>query len=111
MSRPITNAEAAIVERALQVAPTPDLSADLIASVRSLQVTATCRCGCATVWFGPDGAASTGKIVADVRATAGGEDIDVIVWSDQGAIVGLEFVGVGVVPLPDPSSVRGRDVA
>ncbi|RYF30871.1 MAG: hypothetical protein EOO23_04095 [Comamonadaceae bacterium] len=111
MSRPITNVEAAIVERALQVALKSDVSANVIASVRYLQVTATCLCGCATVWFGPDGNASSGKIVADARATAGGEDIDVIVWSDQGAIVGLEFVGVGVVPLPDPSSVRGHDIA
>jgi hypothetical protein len=106
MSRPISPLEALVVERALQVAPTRDASASLVATIQSLQVTANCNCGCATVWFGPDGDASGGKIVADARATSGDQDIDVIVWASQGAIVGLELVGVGAVPLPAVDSIR-----
>jgi hypothetical protein len=106
MSRPISQLEAAIVERALLVAPCGEVSPLLIESVQSLHVTATCDCGCATVWFGPEGAGSTGRIVADARATAGGAAIDVIVWSNAGAIVGLELVGVDAVPLPAVDSVR-----
>lgn len=111
MSRLISPMEAAIVERALQVAPTTEVAQEVFASIHSLQVTATCDCGCATVWFGPEGAASTGRILADARGTADGQDMDVIVWSSQGALVGLELVGVGATPLPQPESVRGHDVA
>jgi hypothetical protein len=106
MSRPISQVEAAVVARALQVAPCGEVPALLIESVQSLHVTATCDCGCATVWFGPEGAGSTGKIIADARATAEGENIDVIVWSSAEAIVGLELVGVGAVPLPAVDSIR-----
>ena len=105
MSRPISQPEAAVVERSLKVAPRGEISSELLASVQSLYVTATCDCGCATVWFGPDGDASNGKIIADARATADGSDIDVIVWFSAGAIVGLELVGVGAVPLPIAASI------
>ena len=106
MSRPISQLEAAVVVRALQVAPCGEAPMPFIESVQSLHVTATCDCGCATVWFGPEGAGSSGTIVADARATADGSDIDVIVWSSAEAIVGLELVGVGAVPLPAVDSIR-----
>ena len=106
MTRPISPLEALIVERVLEIAPTGNATPMLAASIRALHVTAGCKCGCATVWFGPHGDASTGKIVADARATAGGQDIDVIVWASQGAIVGLELVGTGAVPLPAADSIR-----
>jgi hypothetical protein len=111
MSRPISITEAAIVERALQVAPSKEISPEIFASIQGLMVTATCDCGCATVWFGPDGDASIGRIWADARATAAGEGIDLIIWGSDEAIVGLELVGVGKTPLPKVESVRGHDVA
>ena len=111
MSRPISETEAAVVERALRVAPTSALTLDVFASIRSLQVTATCKCGCATLWFGPDGDASTGAILADARGTSDGRDMDLIVWFSEGAIVGLELVGVDATSLPTIESIRGHDVA
>jgi hypothetical protein len=109
MSRPISQLEASIIERALRVAPRGEVPPLLVESVQSLYVTATCDCGCATVWFGPEGAGSSGKIVADARATADGADIDVIVWSSAETIVGLELVGIGAVPLPSVGSIRQHE--
>ena len=111
MLRPISNLEAAIIVRALQIAPTTEKSEDLIASVSSLSVTALCKCGCSTVWFGPDGDGSNGRIVADALATSAGDNIGVIVWESHGSIVGLELVGPGATPLPALDSVRQWDVA
>jgi hypothetical protein len=111
MLRPISSQEAALVLRTLEVGATTDLSHDLVASVGNLCVTALCKCGCSTVWFGPDGDGSNGRIVAEAFATSAGEHIQVIVWERHGAIVGLEFVGQGATPLPDLDSVRPWDVA
>ena len=60
-------------------------------------MTATCKCGCAPVWFGPNGDAANGTIVAEVCGTWNGETIDVIVWFTDGQIVGIEVVGAGTV--------------
>ncbi len=111
MLRPISKLEAALVLRTLEVAPTTNVSPDLIASVSSLSVTALCKCGCSTIWFGPDGDGSNGRIVAEAFATSAGEHIQVIVWERHGAIVGLELVGQGATPLPELDSVRPWDVA
>ena len=111
MLRPISNLEAAIIVRALEVAPKTERAADLVASVSSLYVTALCKCGCSTVWFGPDGDASNGKIVAEALATADVDNIEVIVWERHGSIVGLELVGPGATPLPVLDSIRPWDVA
>lgn len=69
-------------------------------------MTAPCKCGCATVWFGPQGDAANGVKVAEACGTWNGQTINVIVWSADGQIVGLEVVGAGAVGLPDPASVR-----
>jgi hypothetical protein len=111
MLRPISKLEAALVLRTLEVGATTDISPELVASVGSLQVTALCKCGCSTVWFGPDGDGSNGRIVAEAFATSAGEDIQLIVWERDGAFVGLELVGQGATPLPDLESVRPWDVA
>jgi hypothetical protein len=111
MSRPISEIEAAVVERVMKVAPMRDIGGEVFSTVRSLRVTATCKCGCGTLWFGPDGDASTGVILADARGTAEGGDMDLIVWFNQGAVVGLELVGVDAVSLPAIDSIRGHDVA
>ncbi|GAB2524798.1 hypothetical protein [Lysobacter humi (ex Lee et al. 2017)] len=111
MSRSIHPQEAAVIKAALAAAPTAACTPEIVASVPNLRVTAGCECGCATVWFGPAGAASTGSIVADARATAGTQDIDVIVWASEQEIVGLELVGEGAVPLPEPATVRQQSVA
>ena len=111
MSRLISKTEVQVIERVLKVAPTQEIPAEALASLRSLQVTATCKCGCGTLWFGPDGDGSTGSILADGRGTADGRDMDLIVWFNQGAIVGLELVGHDARSLPELGSIRPHDVA
>lgn len=106
MTRPITSVEAEVLEQALRADPVSRLLPEAIDSVRSLRVTAPCKCGCATVWFGPQGDAANGVKVAEACGTWNGQTINVIVWSADGQIVGLEVVGAGAVGLPDPASVR-----
>jgi len=80
-----------------------------IASVPTLQVTANCKCGCSTVWFGPDGEATIGHNLAEALASIGGETVTVIAWSQGTAIVGLEILAHGHTGsgLPNPLTVRG----
>jgi hypothetical protein len=108
MSRPISMQEAALLERVLAVGANEPISPALVAAIPSLQVTATCKCGCATVWFGPDGEATLGHNLAEVVATAGGRSVSVIAWSQGDALVGLEVVGhEGPAGLPNPLTVKG----
>jgi hypothetical protein len=106
MTRPISAAEAMVLENALQVGPLGTLSPEAVSAIRGLCVTASCKCGCATVWFGPKGDATLGIKVAEACGTWSGGSVDIIVWSADGQIVGLELVGAGPVGLPDPASVR-----
>jgi hypothetical protein len=63
--RPIASQEAAIIRRALEVAAVLPVSQAVLNNIDGLQVTALCSCGCRTVWFGPEGEASTGRILAE----------------------------------------------
>lgn len=106
MLRQISPQEASIVERALRVGATGPVAPELFASIHSLHVTAGCKCGCATVWFGPKGDATVGQLLADAHATSGGQEVQVMVWFKDGAIVGLELAGPGSSSLPPADSVR-----
>ena len=107
MLRPISHSEAAVLRRALEVGAGRAIPSAIFDSLSSLQVTAMCKCGCATVWFGPKGDATVGEVLADAVATSNDQTVQVIVWSQGEAIVGLEVVGVpGALTLPVPSSVR-----
>lgn len=94
------------MERALAVGALSPVSAAALASIHSLQVTATCKCGCATIWFGPDGDATTGQILAEAPALVGNQKVTVIVWAQNGVIAGLELAGAGQVSLPNPLTIR-----
>lgn len=96
-----------VLESAVAVGATRSVAPAVIASIRNLRVTANCQCGCATIWFGPEGDAANGQILADARAMSGGKNIGIIVWAIDDAIVGLEFVGPTSAVLPDPSTVQG----
>jgi len=112
VSRPISKSEAAVLKRALEVGASEEISPGILASIAALRVTAGCKCGCATVWFGPDGDATVGHMLADALATSNGQEIQVIVWSQGNAIVGLELVGFGTPALlPDAAFVRGYGAA
>src|SRR5690349_7533240 len=107
MSRPISKSEALVLQRVLAVGAMAPVSPEVLASIQSLQITATCKCGCATVWFGPDGDATIGQKLAEAVALSDGQQIAVIVWAQNNAIAGLELVGYGQIPLPNPLSIRG----
>lgn len=106
MTRKISSSEAGVLERALKVGAVTDITPAMLAAIPFLHVTANCKCGCATVWFGPEGDASCGRMLADALATSGSNEVQILVWGTADAIVGLELVGTGPVTLPDASSVR-----
>ena len=106
MSRPISKSETLVLERVLAVGALTPISQEVLASIHSLHVTAACKCGCATVWFGPDGDATIGKNIAEAVALSGRQKIVIIVWAQNGAIAGLELVGYGKVPLPNSLTIR-----
>ncbi|WP_445145047.1 hypothetical protein [Dyella sp. Tek66A03] len=106
MIRSISLEEASVVERTVQVGAVRAVSPEMMASVGQLKVTASCKCGCATVWFGPDGDAAAGTKVAEACGTWNGQTIDIIVWAVDDQIVGLEVAGAGSVGLPASASVR-----
>jgi hypothetical protein len=83
--RHISLEEAEILRRTLEVGATEAISAELYASISKLPITAVCECGCKTVWFGPNGAAATGNILAEGFAVQGGQPLEIIVWSEQEA--------------------------
>ncbi|MEF3082171.1 hypothetical protein V3391_08080 [Luteimonas sp. SMYT11W] len=107
MSRPISHQEAKLVARVLAVGAKVPPGPALIASIPALSVTATCRCGCATIWFGPDGDATVGHLLAEAPASIDGASVAVIVWSQGDAIAGLEIIGYEASGLPGPLSVTG----
>ena len=107
MSRPISSSELAVLERTLRVGAAGIVPASIFSSLHALQVTAHCKCGCATVWFGPKGDAANGHRLAEAQATSDGQDMQVLVWSEGESVIGLEVVGPGPMQLPEPRTIRG----
>ena len=108
--RHISLEEAEILRRTLEVGATEAIPAEPYASISKLPITAACECGCKTVWFGPNGAAATGNILAVGFAVQGGQPLEIIVWSEQEAIAGLEFVfpEPSKMQLPSPGEISGN---
>jgi len=102
-SRPLTDPEISTLKQALQVAPTRRFTPEMLASIASLQVFEQCDCGCATVWFSPDGATS-GYIVAEAETLKDDQQIGVTVFAKNGILTGLEVTGEGKTPLPSPDA-------
>ena len=111
MSRKISQQEAMLLERVLAAGANEPLFKGAVASIPTLQVTATCKCGCSTVWFGPDGDATVGHNLAEALASIGDKTVAVIVWSQGKAIAGLEIIGHEQTGLPNPLSVRSYSEA
>jgi hypothetical protein len=110
--RPISEAEAAVVERALAVAATDDSAPALSASLRTLQVVGRCECGCASVDFCKPSSGHVAQIVADAVAKApNGEDLGVLVFALNGRLSGLEVYSYSdnPAPLPVVASITGYD--
>jgi hypothetical protein len=106
MIRKIGPHELQVLDRVLAVGAKGGISDDVLSSTRSLNITAECQCGCATIWFGPRGDAASGRIVAEAFGRADEEHVEVIVWIDEGILVGLEIVGGLQPPLPSIESIQ-----
>lgn len=108
--RPISEAEAAVVERALAVAATDESAATLGTSVRALQVVGRCECGCASVDFCTPAPGQIAHMVADAVAKApNGEDLGLIIWALNGVLSALEVYSYSddPAPLPAVASISG----
>jgi hypothetical protein len=101
--RPISEAEAAVVERALAVAAVDDSASALSTSVATLQVVGRCGCGCASVDFCRPATGHMAQMVADAVAKApNGEDLGVLVFALNGQLSGLEVYSYSDNPAPLP---------
>ncbi len=105
MPRPISPSEADVLDRVIQLGALEAIEPTVFSSLRSLQVTANCKCGCGTLWFGPKGDATVGHMLAHALGSSEGQVVELIVWSQGEAIVGLEVVGPNSNSLPEARSV------
>lgn len=101
--RAISDAEAAVVERALAVAATDASAEGLVEQVRALQVIGHCDCGCASVDFCRLAPGQMPRIVADaVAESPDGEGVGLIVWALDNQLSGLEVYSDSDRPAPLP---------
>ena len=101
--RSLSDSEASTLSKAVLLAPTRRLTPEMLASIGTLRVFEECDCGCATIWFMPDGSIA-GNIVAEADTQNGSEQIGVTVFAKNGALAGLEVTGDGKTPLPSPNA-------
>jgi len=106
-SRPITAAEASVVESCLHVS---ERSTDaLLASVGSLRIIGNCGCGCGSVSFAVDPTIAEEAVLL-VEATGkapNGDDLMIAIWAQGGSICEMEVFCCtgGHAPLPVVSSI------
>ena len=106
IARPISDDEAAVVERMLEVAATEPSAPGLLAQVRGLQVVDGCGCGCASVDFRASTGGEAWRIVADASGTSlDGEPLGLLLWAVGGELAGLEVYGDLDEPARLPSLV------
>jgi hypothetical protein len=119
-ARPISDGEAAVVQRALEVAGTEDATPGLVEQISQLRVVGRCGCGCASVDFRNPMQGQKAVIVADaVASSPNGEDVGLLVWALDGHLSGLEVYSYSDFPasLPVLESIccyqgtRGTDAA
>jgi len=102
-ARNISDAESAVLERALIVAATDDASIALSKQARTVQVIGRCGCGCASIDFLAPAKGQVARIVADADATApNGEYVGILVWAIDSELSGLEFYSYSDTPAPIP---------
>jgi hypothetical protein len=89
--RPISPAEAAVVEWLLRNASVVGSLEHLVQGVQQLRVVGRCGCGCASIDFEKDGQTSKARVIADaVGETAPKLRCGVILWGRDDAVTGLE---------------------
>lgn len=117
--RPISNAELAVLQAVLAIAPTPDTPEVPAIELARLLVHSHCDCGCASVGFLPEGVSPNAntKLIGDgLGLSPDGKQVGIIVYGSPGQFVELEMHWPydGGAPLPDPKSIvpweRGGEV-
>lgn len=107
--RELTEAEAAVVSAALEQAPVGEVPATFQASVPRLRVVGRCECGCGSLFFaGIEGATGQYRVADGLGYTDDGEEIGVILWASEEAVVHMELYNYSERParLPTARSVR-----
>lgn len=111
--RPVSDLEAGVIARALQVASVAGISQDLVADVPKLEVVCQCDCGCGSVGFVGDGEEARLNVtrIADAEGkTANGQYVGVLVWGTRSQVTSLElYNGPGDGSLPLPSTLKRFD--
>jgi hypothetical protein len=109
--RRISSAETAVIQAALDRAPTASPLVRLPLPLEELRVVGLCECGCDSVDFVPVESAVHSRPLADgIGTTSAGGDVGIIVWGTDDAVTGLEIydlgAGDGDVRLPVSGSIR-----
>jgi hypothetical protein len=107
-SRPLTEAETAVILAALTRAPVgePDVASTYLPA--SLRVVGRCDCGCDSVFFtASDWSEGQHRVAEGVGYAADGEQIGIIVWAGDQGLLHLEVYNFEESPahLPDPATV------
>ena len=114
-SRPITPAEAAIVNWMLTHCATSTAHSALAAGIDELTVVGRCPCGCPSIDFILDGQSTNGHPIASANAmTPEGRPIGVILWGTEREVSGLELYdmdGLGSFPLPSIATFTKESAA
>ena len=105
--RPMTERERAVLDRMLSV----DFEgvAELRAQSASARVARTCACGCPSIDF--EHPAAEHAIKVEVDATVDGTHDGLFLYTTQGWLGGIEWVGISErnpPELPDPSTLSVR---
>jgi len=113
-NRPITDAEAAVIHRALAMAAVVPHGVELVATIPKLRVIDQCHCGCASVDFAFSGDERPEPIADGTATTPAGGGVGIIIWGTRTAITGLEIydcggLGDNELGLPIPESIIGWD--
>jgi len=89
--RPISEHEARVLELALRRGAVTPIAESIFADVSSLRVVGECACGCRSIYFARE--SRKDQRLADTWGrTAGGKQIDVMVWGADGHVTCLDFV-------------------
>src|SRR4051812_40397353 len=100
MHRKISPSEIAVLECVLRVGATAPVPPEVREGICALTVSASCKCGCGTIWFGPKGDAATGEKIGWAVGGFGEKIVELIAWWNGRQLLGLEVVGPPGESLP-----------
>ena len=111
INRPISDAELAVIQAALDRAAVASISLPHPDDLSGLRAVNRCGCGCDSVDFAPHDPDRPTKPIADgVGYTPSGGMVGVLVWGREGEVTGLEIYDLGAgdddLRLPDPATIE-----